>query len=215
MKKSLIIGIVGLAAISSFGQGQISLSNYSSSLLSVGHPLQDIIYGAGSGGTMGIRVANNSTAGGPFTAGLYYVNTSGNFTANFAADPTGWEDPTTLYSGPGVLTLATGPGATGGIGNLDTGTPGEYGPSQAFNPGLGQGVTITAMTIAYNGSSYANAFNRGHSTAYTIVTSVGTTFPNLTGVSESDGGFAVLSIPEPSVLALSSLGALMLVRRKK
>jgi hypothetical protein len=217
MKKTLLLGILGLAAsvATSFGQGTIALSNYSTSLTSATHPLQDVIYGTGSGGTVGAKVANTSVAGGPFTAGLYWV--TGSQVGAFAADPTGTALPTSLFSGTGTLALAAGLGATGGIGNADTGTPGEYGPSGAFNPGVGAGVTITCMTVAYNDGSYANATVRGHSTAYTIATSSGVVNPFLTGVQETDGGFSVLPVPEPSVLALSGIGAaaLMLVRRKK
>jgi hypothetical protein len=217
MKKSLIVGILGLAAsaVSAFGQGTIALSNYSTSLMSAHHPLQDVIYGTGFGALDGTRVTTNGP-GGPYTAGFFYVNTAGNYVANFGSDPAGTATPTALYSGPGTLTLASGLGATGGIDNADTGTPGEYGPSSSFNPGLGQGVTVTVMVIAYDGSSYGSATIRGHSTAFTMVTSVGVVNPALSGVSENDGGIA-FNIPEPSVLALSGVGvaALMLVRRRK
>jgi len=208
MKKSLLLGLLGLAAaaLPSFGQGTIALDNYDS----VTHPT--VKYGVGTGGTVGAAI----TAGN-YTAGWYFVNTAGNFTANFAADPLGSALPTSLYSGAGVLTLATGLGATGGIDNGDTGTAGEYAPPQAFNPGLGEGATVTVMLIAYNNGSYALASNRGHSTAFTMTTSVGSAFAPFSGASETDGGFSVVPVPEPTVFALAGMGAaaLMIVRRKK
>jgi hypothetical protein len=200
MKKSLFLGILGLTAMvaNSFGQGTIALDNYDSTT----HPLVTL---------------NGSPVVG-FTIGLYYVNIAGNYVSSFAADPTRFAMPTTLYSGPGVLTLGTGVGATGGIGNKDTGVPGEYAPPQAFNPGLGEGATVTIMLIAYQGGdgTYAGAANRGHSTAFTMTTSVGSAIPPYSGNSETDGGIQMF-IPEPSIFALSGLGAaaLMLIVRSR
>jgi len=210
MKKSLILGLLGLAVSvgTSFGQGQIWLDNYDSTT----HPL--VKYGElGAGGAIGGGV----TGANGYTIGLFFVNQAGNFTGSFAADPTGTANPLSLYSGAGVLTLGTGAGSTGGIGGADTGTPGQYAPAQTFNPGLGEGATVTVMLIAYNQGSYGAATYRGHSTAFTMTTSTGSAFPNLSGNSETDGGFSVFSVPEPSVFALAGLGGafLMLIRRKK
>jgi len=208
MKKSILLGLLGLAAaaLPSFGQGTIALDNYDSTQ----HPL--VSYGANTGGTVGAAITT-----GNYTAGWYFVNTAGNFVGSFSADGSGIAIPTTLYSGPGVLTLASGIGATGGINNGDTGTAGEYAPPQAFNPGLGEGATVTVMVIAYNGTSYANAGNRGHSTAFTMTTTTGSAFAPFSGNSETDGGFSVHPVPEPTVFALAGIGAaaLMVVRRKK
>jgi hypothetical protein len=216
MKKSLLLGILGLTAttVSSFGQGVIYLDNYVSS----SHP--PVVYGAGVPNAIpGAAVTTNVLAGGPYTVGLYFVNQSGNYVSDFNSDPSGFADPTMLYSGPGMLLLGGGPGSTGEIGvQFDVAhIPGEYEATGSFNPGLGGDVTMTMMIIAYNGSSYANATVRGHSTAFTITTVVGLPPPSYTGDFETDGGFAVYSVPEPSVFALSGIGtaALMLTRRKK
>src|ERR1700722_16757591 len=110
MKKSLIIGIVGLAAsaATTFGQGQISLSNYSTSLTGA---LQNVTYGAGSGGTVGTGVLLS----GGFTAAFYIESVTGNNAASFNADGTGFADPASLYTGPGTFAAATGLGSSGGI----------------------------------------------------------------------------------------------------
>jgi hypothetical protein len=207
MKKSLILGALSLAATiaTTYGQGQIWLDNYDSTA----HPT--VKYGAGSGGTL------NNPVNTAYTAGLYFV--SGSQVGAFAADPTGTALPTSLFSGTGTLTLASGTGATGNIANATDvfGTLGQYAPAQTYQCGIGAGATVTVMIIAYNDGSYANATVRGHSTAFTMVTSVGTAVPAYSGDSETDGGFQVLPVPEPSVFALSGLGAaaLMLIRRKK
>jgi len=211
MKKTLILGILGLAAsaVTSFGQGSLALNNYHYSLTG---PLQDVKYGAGSDGTVGAGL--NSS----YTVGVYYVSVAGDNHASFSADASGTALPTSLYTGPGTLTLA---GLTGTFGDILAGfTPGEYAPANSFNPGLGGGATATIMVIAYEGSSYATASHRGHSAAFTMTTPSGSAATPLTGNSETDGGFSaftVASVPEPSVLALSGLGAaaLMALRRKK
>jgi hypothetical protein len=213
MKKTLILGILGFAAAaaSSYAQGTIALNNFSSSIAP--HALQDVVYGVGSGGTVGQGVNNT------FTAGFYWV--SGSQAGAFNSDATGIADPASLFTGTGSFIAATGSGSTGGFANaIDTGgAKGEYAPPLAFNPGLGQGASVTIMIVAYNGTSYLNANTtaRGHSQAFVMTTSSGTAAPQLSGSVESDGGFAVHPVPEPSVFALSGLGAaaLMIFRRKK
>jgi len=213
MKKSLILGILGLAATvaTTFGQGAIALDNYDSTA----HPL--VKYDTGSGGALGAGVTTSTS----FTASLYYVSVAGDNHAAFAADPSGTALISSLYSGPGTLILASGTGASGQIANASDvfGNAGEYAPAQAYNPGLGAGATITLVVIAYKTSdgSYNNATIRGHSTAFTMVASTGTAVPANSGDSETDGGFSVIAVPEPSTFALAGLGAaaLMTLRRKK
>lgn len=208
MKKSLILGVFGLAATvaTTLGQGLIQLDNYDSSA----HPL--VTYGAGTDGTLGAGV------GSAYTVGLYFVNSAGNFTGNFNSDPSGNANPASLYNGStGQFVLGAGPGATGAFDTIDAGfTPGEYAPTSSFNPGLGAGSTVTMMIIAYEGSSYASAQYKGHSAAFTMTTSTGTAFPNLSG-DAGEAGFSVVPIPEPSIFALAGMGAaaLMAIRRKK
>src|SRR5579863_1968334 len=113
MKRSLLLGIFALAAtaVSSFGQGQIYLDNYDSE----SHPA--VVYGAAvPNATPGAAVTTNVLAGGPYTVGLYFVNQAGNYISDFNSDPSGFADPTTLYSGPGTLLQGGGPGSTAEIG---------------------------------------------------------------------------------------------------
>jgi len=208
MKKSLILGLLGLAAtiVPSFGQGIIVLDNYNT-----GGP--NITYGAnvaangvsGANGTAGAPINNSA-----WTAGLYWV--AGNQLANIAADPSGFGIPT-----GGGIALATGTGSTAVIaGPLDFNTAGQFLGSSTFTtPGVAAGGTITLEIIAYGGASYANANSRGHSAAFTMTVSDPTGAASPVGSFMS--GFSVQPVPEPTVFALAGIGAaaLMIVRRKK
>jgi len=207
MKRTLILGILGLAAsvATTYGQGFITLDNYDSTA----HPL--VTYGAGiTGETAGTSIG----VGAGYNVGFYYVNVAGNFTADFTGGG-GIVLPT--YTGSGTLTLATGTGSTAVIADANSlNTPGMYAPTQSFQPGLGAGATVTMEVIVYKGASYGTATDEGYSTPFTMVTSVGSAVPNFSGDSEN-GGITVLPVPEPSLFALSGIGAaaLMLIRRKK
>jgi len=200
MKKSLILGILGLAAVvaSSYGQGVIWLDNYGSS-----GPLLHAVGG----------VALLPTG---YNIGLYYGPANVNAVGSVAADLTGYADPTTQYAG---FNLATGTGSTAPFV-----VPGYFSAGPAFNiqPGSltpAQG-SYTLMIVAYNGSSYATSTIRGHSAAVYVLDAapdipyggdLGTFFA--TGVPM----FSVASVPEPTTLALGALGGLglLLFRRKK
>jgi hypothetical protein len=211
MKKSLLIGLLGLAAsvATTLGQGTIFLDNYFT-----GGP--NITYGAnvpvngvsGANGTVG----NGVVAG--WTMGLYYA--VGNVTGSIASDPTGIADPGTLGGG---LALGAGAGSTAALYTSSFNTPGQGFSGSFFAvPGtaLAGGDTITLMTIAYSGPNYANAGFRGHSAPFTMTTSSSSS-PSPNAVGTTMPGFSVLPVPEPSIFALSGLGAaaLMLIRRKK
>jgi hypothetical protein len=204
MKKSLVIGILGLAvgAVSSYGQGNIFLDNYLSSTYN--GIFEAVILGGGLVPTS-------------FTAGIYYDTTANaNITASVAADPTGTALPGSLNPS---LVLATGPGSTAPFV-----VPGYFSAGPAFNiqPGSltpAQG-SYTLMIVAYNGSSYATSTIRGHSAAVYVLDAapdiayggdLGTFFA--TGVPM----FSVASVPEPTTLALGALGGLglLLFRRKQ
>lgn len=199
MKKSLLLGIVGLAAgaVSSFGQGQIFLDNYNSSA----HPL--ITYGTGAGGTFG-----EGLVGSQWTVGLYYV------VGTVAGDATAGNG---LVSGQ--LGLGTGTGST--VGFLGAGYAGQFASVPTFVASTATtATTITVEIIAYNGTSYADSTIRGHSTAFQMsanVPPIGTVLP----VGDFMSTFAVSQVsvvPEPSTLALAGLGGfgmLMALRRKK
>jgi len=199
MKKSLLLGIVTLAAgaATSFGQGFIWLDNYDSTA----HPL--ISYGTGSGGS--------GALGTGFTVGMYI----GAGTLSLPADPTGFGDPSILN--PSLL-LASGAGSTGAsAGPLVFGTLGQYASSADYQAGLGAGATITVVLVAFNGPNYDASLIRGHSAAFQMTTSVGTAFPTYTGDASGPAGvFSVVPVPEPTTLALAGLGglSLLLFRRK-
>ena len=211
MKKTLILGLLALTGTvaSTFGQGAIKLDNYNTSGPNVTYG-QAGIPANGVGGASG-GVGSGLLAG--WTFGLYEV--VGNATGSIASDPSHTADPATLGGG---LLLGTGSGSTAPFFTSSFNTAGQAKASSSFIvPGTaaGGGDTITVMLIAYNGATYASSGYRGHSTAFTMTTSAGNSpSPVLTG---SAGGFSVFPVPEPSIFALSGLGAaaLMLIRRKK
>jgi len=183
----------------SFGFGYILLDNY----LSFG---PDVTYGPGSGGIAGTGLDSS------WTAGLY--SALGDVRSAISADPAGYADPATLGGG---LTLGTGPGSTVAFYTTTGDTPGEFSSLQAFQVNDNPFETITVMIVAYNGSSYATSLDRGHSAAFTMVTSANTSAV-IKKVGDFMPGFSVIGpVPEPSTLVLGGLGlaALMLVRRKK
>lgn len=210
MKKSLILGLLGLAVsvASSFGQGFIALDNYDSTV----HPLV----------TYGNNVPANGIGGGPgtpgsgllagWTVGLYFAQ--GNVTGSVGSDPTGIADPATLGGG---LLLATGPGSTAAVFTSTFGTPGQFFTPNTFQASAAApGSTVTIMLIAYSGADYASAAYRGHSSAFTMTTAAGNApVPNYIG--DFMSSFSVQQVPEPSTFALAGLGAaaMLIIRRRK
>jgi len=204
MKKTLALAIVGLAAgltTSSYGQGALRVDNYDTS-----GPY--ITYGPGTDGTAGTGL--NSS----YTMGIYIWNALGNFVGSTLADPTGSADPTTL----GSYILGTGAGSTAPFGY--GGIPGAARAGTAWAvpivPGPTGGATITLIAVAYEGASYQPALYRGHSAAFSLITS-DTTSPAPIQISTAFSVFSVVPVPEPTTLALGGLGglALLLMRRKK
>ena len=196
MKKTLVSAILGLAAIASVqAQGNINLYNYNST----GAVANPIVYGAGSGGPLGVGV----TTGG-YTVGMYIV--AGNQTAaiNASFNGSGYD----LITGMG--SQVTGVGATTPLGDFD---PGEYSAASEFNTGF-VGQTVTVVVVAYQGANYAGATVRGHSQAFTMLTTAATENAALTG--SFMNGFAVSAVPEPSTFALAGLGlaGLLIFRRR-
>jgi hypothetical protein len=203
MKKSILLAIVGLAAsvAPSFGLGYIMMDNYFTD-----GPY--VTYGPGSGGVVGTGL------GAGWTAGLYYA--LGDVTGSIAADPTGNTDPAALGGG---LTLGAGPGSTAAFYTSSADTPGAFQAFTGFDVNGNPGDTITVMIVAYNGSSYLTSFDRGHSTPFTMILAAQIQPPNTpSAVGTYMSGFSIIGpVPEPTTLALGSLGlaTLMLFRRKK
>jgi hypothetical protein len=204
MKKSLVLGILSLAtaAVTSYGQGAIYLDNY------VSDTYNQVYLSAALGGGL---VPSG------YTAGIYYDPTAGvNLTGLIGADPSGTAIPTSLNA---ALVLATGSGSTApfiGSGFFTAGASFGIQPG-ALTPAQG---SYTIMVVAYNGSSYATSTIRGHSAAVYFQDAsplilgggdVGNYFPASTPM------FSVASVPEPTTLALGTLGGLglLLFRRKQ
>ena len=201
MKKELLLSILGITAVSCFGQGVIKLDNYDTY-----GPY--VIYGASSDGAIGIGVTS------AWTMGIYYWNALGNFVGSTAADPTGFAMPETL----GSYLLATGSGSTAAFGYGGVNGTAMAGASWAvpIAPSPTGGATITLIIVAFEGASYDTALYRSHSPAFTLVTSdASSPSPVMTG--SAMPGFGVFPVPEPSTLALSGLGgaALLFFRRRR
>jgi hypothetical protein len=200
MKKTILLGIIGLAAVgSSYGQGFIQLDNYGSTAT----PL--VTYGTGSDGAFGVGVNNT------YTMGLYFANGDVRASMGSTAAGNGVIDP--------ALALASGSGSSAVFSDTSFGSVGQAQASLAFNVGAAAGGTVTVEVIAWKTStgSYANSLiDRGHSAAFLMTTAAININPKpLTG--DFMTTFNVTPVPEPSVFALSGLGAaaLMLIRRKK
>ena len=202
MKKSVLFGIIGMAAgvASTYGQGFISLDNYSAG------PRPLVTFGAGSGGTVGAGVT-----GGTWTVGLYFA------LGNVAGDATSGNGAVS-----GLLALGTGGSAAGATtGFLSGGYAGLFANSTAFQatvatPGNG-GTTVTVEVVAYNGANYASSTIRGHSSAFQMLAFAGTAFSATVGDPGAMSTFGVTPVPEPTTLALAGLGglaSLVMLRRK-
>jgi len=201
MKTKLLLSILGITALASFGQGVILLDNYNT----YG---PEVTYGGGYGGLTGMGLGEG------WTMGFYYA--LGDATGLMTADPSGVGNPAIL----GPLTLGTGSGSTAEFYDTSFGLPGEAMASRPFVvPGTSSsgGEVIALVLVAYNGANYLSTLYRGHSTAFTMTTSAYySANPNRIG--DFMPGFSVfIIIPEPSVLAFVCLlsGSWLLFRRQR
>jgi len=209
MKKSLILGLLGLAATvaPSFGQGVIFLSNYNTGG-------NYITYGANVPANGVSGAVGSGNLNGSWKEGFYYVVGTPVIGADPNPKPTG--DPSSFGGG---LILATGANSSA---VFQTSAFGQAGAAQAGGayviPGTSAGgsTIITLETIAYNGADYASSTFRGHSAAYTLAVSANNS-PSPIQSGTGMTAFAVNAVPEPTVFALAGIGAaaLMIVRRKK
>jgi hypothetical protein len=222
MKKSLVLGILGLAtaAVTSYGQGAVFLDNYFQSTFN------PILVQNGLFSHEFIPIP----AG--WTVGLYYDPTPNQnivaaVNAAEAADPMGVADPHSLNA---ALVAATGPGSTAPI---LSDFPGYFQASSSFmiQPGATTPAqaSYTIVVVAYNGSSYmaGNTAMRGYSQAVFIqdafpsiadgTADIGNFFPKGSSYTETAPMFEIWIVPEPDTLALAGLGglSLWLLRRKK
>jgi len=209
MKKSILLGVIGLAACAatSYGQGFVILDNYNATggLVSYGPNVPQNGVG-GPNGVLGTGLLSG------WTVGLYYV-----LGTPAISDLPGTADPLA------PLALGTGSGATASIYD-STGIAGEFFSTPTFAvPGGAAGGQVTLELIAYDtaAGSWAGALGgyRGHSAPFVVTMQAGLTIPPTAqvGPAFSTFGVALAPIPEPGTLALAGLGglSLLLFRRKK
>jgi len=211
MKKSILLGIAGLAlaGVTSYGQGFILIDNYSASgsLQNAG-----VTYGAGvfANGVSGALGTVGAGLNGSWTVGLYFV--TGTPSIN---DPAGNGIPAS------PLALGSGTGATTQVGSAAVlGTPGAFTAADSFAAAASAGTVVTVELIAYDtaGGSYANAAFRGHSNPFTVTTVAGNAQAPAYTPAPSWSVTPVAVVPEPTTLALAGLGGfgmLMALRRKQ
>jgi hypothetical protein len=206
MKKSILLGVIGLAACAatSYGQGFVILDNYfaTGGLVSYGDSTTPANGVSGADGVLGTGLLSG------WTVGLYYV-----LGTPVISDPPN----STIPIAP--LTLGIGAGSSVAVYDT-TGVPGQFFDGANFAvPGGVAGGTVTLELVAYDSAdgSYAAAHYRGHSAPYTLTMQSGTAIPPTAQVGPAFSTFGVEVVPEPTTLALGGLGglALLLMRRKQ
>jgi len=198
MKRKLVAAILGLAASvslvsSAHAQGRVFFNNYGGS--GANSTFAPVTYGAGSGGTVGTGVNN------AYTAGLWYFLGTTSLAAGNGTLPAGWElAPVTQQINAGATAGAGGEGLF--VGPIAQIADYVSGP-------------ITFSVVGYNGGTYAASGIRGNSAGFTTTIATGQAATQNFGPGLTT--FSVTPVPEPSIFALSGLGAaaLMLIRRKK
>ncbi len=219
MKRAFILGLLAFAttAATAFGTGTIILDNYNSSgpYITYGQAGIPLNGQSGAAGALGQKVVGNPNGASPWTVGVYWA--LGNVKGSVSSDPTGTADPTALGGG---LVLGTGNGSTAGLNDdFAPGLPGTFFINRTFNvPGTADfgGNTVTLIVVAFSGTTYDDSLFRGHSAAFTLVTTAGTS-PTPSRVGDSMSAFSVFIVPEPSMLALFGIGGAVLVlfRRRR
>jgi len=210
MKKSVLLGIIGLAAgmATSYGQGFITLDNYDSN---GSQAAQLVTYGAGvpANGISGAVGSGGLTSA--WTAGLYW-----------AAGTTGLSQGAGNGLPDATLALGTGPNSTVPFQLQNAfGTLGAFASIGSWNSGSTLNTTLTLEIVVYptSAGSYAAASFRGHSAAFSMATvTASSSTQALVNDAAGFGPFTVASVPEPTTLALAGLGglaSLVAFRRKQ
>jgi len=197
MKKSLVLGILGVAAATvAYGQGTVQFGNYySSTAPTINYAASNVPIGKA-----GLAV------GGNFAAELAWFNGTTSDSTQLTALPG-------TITGFGEVFGPAYPNATpdGGLG------AGWWGPSTVALTGTAANQVVTLEVLVFNGTSFADPTTtvNGHSTLFQYSLGGGVVSPpSFNGLMPN---FTVQNVPEPSLFALAGLGAagLMALRRKK
>lgn len=202
MKKTVIacvLAVAGtMATVSSYGQGSVIFENYDFGPLNA--PVTFGVTGNGGGlnGTAGQNVGSEFKA-----ALMYSLDGGANYTLlTQAAAGAGGAYPTAF---------------SGTDGNAASGAGYFLGPVVTI-PGYTSGAVNFIVQAYTGGADYASATQwRGQSAAFSVPSLATGQTPASAFPGGSLQSFAVNPVPEPSIFALSGLGAaaLMLIRRKK
>ena len=193
MKKSVLLGIIGLTAgvVASYGQGAIGFDTYFA-----------------NGGTGIVTQFGATPLGSTYTGELLYSLTP-------ITDSIG----TALT----VSQALTAGWTVGSSGHFGVGDPAGFvnGPNLVVPTYSGSGQVYFEI-IAFNGADYNSSTIRGHSASFTEALATGINSPAITADGAGGSGiysqFSVFTaVPEPTTMALGGLGlaAMMFIRRKK
>jgi len=204
MKKSVIASLLSLlivgGAVSSYGQGFIQFQNNNFGTLDAPVKFGVTANSGGRAGTAGV------TVGSDFTADLLYSLDGG---ANYILLSQAAANDPSYPTSFGI------PGATDGD---SANFAGYFFGGTATIPGYTSGPVSFIVEAWQGGTTYLGATHwSGRSAPFTLASITPAGSPALPSDLIGLTTFNVLPVPEPSILALSGIGAaaLMLVRRKK
>jgi len=205
MKKIIVSTLLAMAAVASFGQGSISIGN---GITATRFPIYAPQLADPTTQVVGSSSLSAPTGTTVYTGALLQGT---RYAIEFWAGPSSATD----FSGLTLITTTTFRTATGNVlpAGLTTTILGTIAnvPADGFAK---LGVRVWD-TLSVGGSSYATASIRGQSPTLSLSGGLGgglTTPPNWVGQS-----FSLVSVPEPTSMALAGIGAASLVifRRRK
>jgi len=225
MKKLVITAAaLGLAMSSSFAQGFFNFDNSALASTSAVAPNLPTIAAQNAGaseGTVGQIIGSDNTFATPnYDMGYLYL--AGTAFAGQSQTPTAF-----MGNGGTNGTLVApflGPTGTGLAAEENGAGLVSDGPARPLgNSGAPDGTMVTIQLIAWfdptGSTTYAQAVGAGHNVGWSSLVGVRLAAGSdpLVADLSTVPGFTVGTVPEPSILALSGIGAaaLMLVRRKK